>query len=116
MLPNNPSSPTYFIEWEKGYLTDGIMKMHDMNFSVIFCSIDFQVLRTEALYWQASNPEDYSCHNFPSFLCYVDSEDGSYKDFYGVPIKEYPGLIKVFAIHICNILFCSESEQNMKKQ
>ncbi len=53
-----------------------------------------QVCRTEVLYWKAEEPKDFSWENFPAFICYTDSED-PYYHVYGLPIYEYPGLVKV---------------------
>ena len=64
----------------------------------INCSLLFlvfkQVIRTEAVYWRADNPEHFSKENFPTFI--ACSKEGS--DYYGLPIHEYPGLVKV---HYC---------------
>jgi len=54
-----------------------------------------QVLRPEAIYWKARNPDLFSCDNFHTFIAYVKTEGGLYTYFYGIPIKEYPGLVKV---------------------
>ena len=51
-----------------------------------------QVIRTEAVYWKAETPENFSKENFPVFS--VESS-ALVCDFYGLPIHEYPGLIKV---------------------
>ena len=51
-----------------------------------------QVIRMEAVYWKADTPENFSKENFPVFS--VESSV-FVCDFYGLPIHEYPGLIKV---------------------
>ena len=50
-----------------------------------------QVLRSESTYWKVQNPQDFSHKSFPVFLAY--DPKGYY--WYGTPILEYPGLIKV---------------------
>ena len=52
-----------------------------------------QVLDTKVLYWKVDTPEDFSKENFPAFLGYVPEDGARY--FYGLPIHEYPGLVKV---------------------
>ena len=47
-----------------------------------------QVTRTEVLYWKVDYPESFSCTNFPAVACYTNL-------IYGIPILEYPGLVKV---------------------
>ncbi|XP_064395322.1 peroxisomal sarcosine oxidase-like isoform X1 [Halichondria panicea] len=56
--------------------------------------LPFKVCRTEVLYWKAEEPKDFSWENFPAFICYTDSED-PYYHVYGLPIYEYPGLVKI---------------------
>lgn len=56
----------------------------------------YQVIRTEAVYWKTDTPEDYSKENFPVFIAhYSDNES----HFYGIPIHEYPGLVKVHNLY-----------------
>ena len=50
--------------------------------------------RTEVLYWKADYPEQFTWTNFPAFICYTEHED-PYYHIYGIPILEYPGLVKV---------------------
>jgi len=48
------------------------------------------------LYWKAENPEDFSCENFHTFICCEEQPvEGAENDYYGLPVKEYPGLVKV---------------------
>ena len=62
-----------------------------------------QVIRTELVYWQTKRPENFSKENFPVFI----GKDGD-DNYYGTPIHEYPGLIKVWlwysALVYCEIL------------
>ena len=61
---------------------------------IIFLYLRFhmQVERTEVLYWKVSRPEAYSPSRFPSFIGHM----GDYKEeFYGIPVNEYPGMLKV---------------------
>ena len=53
--------------------------------------ISLQVRRSESLYWKVDHPEHYSHKVFPTFAFY----DDRYNAFYGLPIYEYPGLVKV---------------------
>ena len=48
-------------------------------------------MRAEVYYWHAHNPEVFEASNFPVFL--HQKENKHY--MYGLPIFEYPGLIKV---------------------
>ena len=59
------------------------------------------MIRVEVNYWKADNPTVFSSDNFPVFLACGESE-GFY--IYGLPIEEYPELIKVafLAIIIIN--------------
>lgn len=41
-------------------------------------------------------PKDFSKENFPAFLGYVPEDGARY--FYGLPIHEYPGLVKVYIL------------------
>ena len=43
------------------------------------------------MYWKARNPEHFLKENFPTFI--ACSAEGF--DYYGLPIHEYPGLVKV---------------------
>lgn len=45
-------------------------------------------------YWKADHPEQYSTEVFPVFGMY----DTTHHPFYGTPIYEYPGLVKVRTI------------------
>ena len=63
--------------------------------------MNFQIWRTEALYWSAENPEHFAAEKFPTFL-YINEEE--YFDFYGLPINEYSGLLRVNDIQICLVL------------
>ncbi len=56
---------------------------------MLFC---IKAWRTEALYWSADKPEDFAKEVFPTFL-YIN--DKNYFEFYGLPINEYPGLLRV---------------------
>lgn len=58
----------------------------------MFMILMFQVLRTELVYWQTKRPEDFSKENFPVFIACDEDRN----NFYGTPIHEYPGLIKVW--------------------
>ena len=60
------------------------------------------MVRTEALYWKVDQPVHYSWENFPTFIHYTEHED-PYQHFYGLPISEYPGLVKV------NVCTCAEN-------
>lgn len=51
-----------------------------------------KVLRTAAFYWKVDSPEHYSKENFPVFISYASANEF---DFYGLPIHEYPGLVKI---------------------
>ena len=53
-----------------------------------------QILRAEVLYWKVDSPEDYSPKNFPVLMARY-TEGGHLHLFYGLPIHEYPGLVKV---------------------
>lgn len=54
-----------------------------------------QVIRTEALYWKTDTPEVFSSKCFPTFITYDTDVDTKSMHVYGLPILEYPGLIKV---------------------
>ena len=54
-----------------------------------------QVIRTEALYWKTDSPEVFSSKRFPTFITYDADVDTKSMHVYGLPILEYPGLIKV---------------------
>ena len=49
------------------------------------------MVRSEVNYWKVDNPAVFSPDNFPVFIGY--GEGGPH--FYGLPIEEYPGLLKV---------------------
>ena len=49
-----------------------------------------QVWQTEVLYWKTRNPSDFSYDRFPTFL--VKTRENQ---IYGVPVFEYPELLKV---------------------
>ena len=51
------------------------------------------MIRTEAVYWKADTPENFSKENFSVFIAMSMSLKDF--DFYGIPIHEYPGLVKV---------------------
>ena len=67
--------------------------MHSIT--VTHCSL-FQTMRAEVLYWRAEHPEHYSPDVFPTFGMY----DATHHPFYGLPIFEYPGLVKVRLCHV----------------
>ncbi len=46
----------------------------------------------ESLYWKVEDPQRYSADNFPTIIGYGNESD---LHFYGTPILEYPGLLKV---------------------
>ena len=60
------------------------------------------------MYWSAESSENFAVENFPTFL-YINDEE--YFEFYGLPINEYSGLLRVnndrfiFFTHIFAILY-----------
>ena len=54
-----------------------------------------QVIRAETLYWKADDPDLFSSTSFPVFGSYAAEFEGKMFDAYGIPIHEYPGLVKV---------------------
>ncbi|XP_011404967.1 PREDICTED: uncharacterized protein LOC100633392 [Amphimedon queenslandica] len=52
--------------------------------------LPLKMLRVEHCYWKTLNPESYSVRNFPVFACILSTGL-----VYGVPILEYPGLVKI---------------------
>jgi sarcosine oxidase/L-pipecolate oxidase len=53
-------------------------------------SLPLKVTKAEVLYWKVNESKYFSTDNFPVFICNYDSFH-----FYGTPILEYPGLIKI---------------------
>ena len=53
------------------------------------------MLDTEAAYWKTDVPEHFSKENCPIFIAQSLEHDCH---FYGMPIQEYPGLIKVLIV------------------
>ena len=49
-----------------------------------------QVKKTEVFYWKVNDPDNFSCKNFPVF-----GGEGESACAYGMPVFEYPGLMKV---------------------
>ena len=56
-------------------------------------AITCKVQRIEVGYWRADNPKLFESSSFPTFL-YAEQRSGF--GYYGLPIEEYPGLVKVF--------------------
>ena len=57
------------------------------------CNLIDKVSRIEVGYWRVEDPTLFDSSTFPTFL-YADGE-GHFR-YYGLPIEEYPGLLKVF--------------------
>ena len=55
----------------------------------------FQITRTENNYWKVEDADLYSSDQFPVFIGYDSSNEEMH--YYGLPIEEYPGLLKVGA-------------------
>ena len=55
----------------------------------------FQVLRIEVHYWMVDKPEAFSADIFPTFKGEYQVHGAEDVRFYGLPIIEYPGLLKV---------------------
>ena len=45
------------------------------------------------MYWKVDVPENFSKQRFPAFIGYL-TDDRTF-GYYGLPIHEYPGLVKV---------------------
>ena len=64
-----------------------------------------QVTKTEILYWKVENPEHFSIDSFPVFKEANMMAKGSIQQFFnGIPILEYPGLLKVKFYIIISLL------------
>ena len=59
-------------------------------------------MRVEALYWSAINPDVFTPDSFPTFL-YINEDE--YFEFYGIPIEEYHGLLRVRLSMIHPLIF-----------
>lgn len=53
------------------------------------------MVRVEVLYWKVENASAFSSEIFPTTFGYGEDEK---LRFYGMPVEEYPDMIKVFAI------------------
>ncbi len=63
------------------------------------------MFRPEVLYWKTENPEYFSCDNFHTFIACVETAEGHKTYFYGIPIKEKPGLVKVSGVgFVCSTI------------
>ena len=52
--------------------------------------------RAEILYWRVENPEHFSVRTFPIFKEVVTRDEKNIQQFFnGIPILEYPKLLKV---------------------
>ena len=59
-------------------------------------TIMFQVTKAEIAYWKVENPEHFSFSSFPVFIEVNMMDKESIQQFFnGIPILEYPGLLKV---------------------
>ena len=53
-------------------------------------------MKAEVFYWKVDKPEVFSSGNFPTFWNSPPAVvEGRPTLFYGLPVHEYPGLIKV---------------------
>ena len=61
------------------------------------CYYDFlQITRAEILYWKVDDPDHFSVGSIPVFKEVTTLDEKNMHQFYtGLPIFEYPGLIKV---------------------
>ena len=53
------------------------------------------MIRVPTLYWKVDDPDLFSVTSFPVFGSYAAEFEGKVFDAYGIPIHEYPGLVKV---------------------
>ena len=62
-----------------------------------------QVKKAEVFYWKVNDLDKFSCKNFPIF-----GGEGESACAYGMPVFEYPGLMKVKyrQLHRINIITC----------
>ena len=58
-----------------------------------------QVIRAEVHYWKVNSSEVFSSKVFPTFISYERSDY-----YYGLPVHEYPDLIKVTSVVVYHIL------------
>ncbi len=54
-----------------------------------------QVRRIEVHYWKTPREELYSYKNFPVFIAYDVHRNDGWFHMFGLPIFEYPGMVKV---------------------
>ena len=62
-----------------------------------------QALKAEVFYWKVEDPKAFSPKEFPTFWhCPPFPVDrGAHTRYYGIPVFEYPGLIKVSFANYC---------------
>ena len=64
--------------------------------------------RTEAHYWRVEDPAMFTPDQFPVFIgCFSDDEKDLDMRMYGIPILEYPGLLKVYTVCMAQHCFWS---------
>jgi hypothetical protein len=65
----------------------------------------FQVTKAEVPYWRVEDPEHFSIGSFPVFkVANMMDKENIQQFFYGLPILEYPGLLKVRHCTITSVL------------
>jgi sarcosine oxidase/L-pipecolate oxidase len=64
--------------------------------SSIGLNLPFRVLRSELNFWKVEDPAVFTPDKFPVFIGYTSDDDND-THYYGLPIHEYPGLLKVCA-------------------
>eukprot|EP00052_Salpingoeca_macrocollata_P014251 m.111635 g.111635 ORF g.111635 m.111635 type:complete len:80 (-) comp19242_c0_seq3:56-295(-) len=68
-------------------------------------NVGVSVMEVLVCYWKTDVPERYSASNFPVFIDYTQP------CVYGIPVLEYPGLIKI----VCHTGICFGGEKKKKK-
>lgn len=63
-------------------------------------NVPLQPLKITVCYWEEKNGNHFSIENFPAFMA-EDVAGGN--DIYGLPVDEYPGLVKICLHHGPNI-------------
>jgi sarcosine oxidase/L-pipecolate oxidase len=61
--------------------------------SSIGLNLPFRVVRSELNFWKVEDPAVFTPDKFPVFIGYTSDDHETH--FYGLPIHEYPGLLKV---------------------
>lgn len=86
------------IQWCANYCTL-VLLISDNVLSLLVVFLNEKVIRVDALYWAATDPELVAnCHKLPVFVELTSQEPHRY----GVPAFEYPGLLKVHEHeHVC---------------